>query len=311
MPSFQINDAEWEALTGLPLLSREVYFVLRRFMDYRSGITGGPARRISYQSLSEELYVEPHQGIKGGSPTINELRRAIQWLERAELVTRDTASNKGQKQLVFQLVLASRDYSVRNKVNSKCTVEVDSHLNTPQPSNCGDSTGDMNSEDGRPKTAKVNIPPESGLPSTPQRAHETSPYRFAMTESWQPTQKGWSATVTRNGLTPDLLTTDALAEFRSYWINRPDKHQSQGQWEHALAQHLKREYRREQRNTNRTKQAGQRTGTARPRSAVDRVKQNIADRRAAEAAAESPGTVVGGDDGDLRPPLDGEFWRPT
>src|SRR5690606_40713595 len=89
MPAFQINDDEREALRGLPMLAREVYvFGIRPFMDYASGIVG-VKRRISYQSISEELYVEPHQGIKGGSPTVNELRRAIQWLERAGLVTRD------------------------------------------------------------------------------------------------------------------------------------------------------------------------------------------------------------------------------
>src|SRR5690606_1144813 len=175
-----------------------------------SGIVG-VKRRISYQSISEELYVEPHQGIKGGSPTVNELRRAIQWLERAGLVTRDSASNKGQKQLVFQLVYASRDQSVRNKVNSKCTVEVNNDLNDCKDSNGAGCSDYLNSEADIPETAKVHIPPVSDLPSTTHRARDDSGFtqqRFAMHDDWVPTPKGWKATAIRNGIAPESLNPD-------------------------------------------------------------------------------------------------------
>lgn len=66
MRSFQINDEEREALRGLPMLAREIYvFALRPFMDFATGIVG-ERRGISWKSIAEELYVEPHQGIKGG-----------------------------------------------------------------------------------------------------------------------------------------------------------------------------------------------------------------------------------------------------
>lgn len=69
MPSFQINDEEREALRGLPMLAREIYvFALRPFMDFATGIVG-ERRGISWKSIAEELYVEPHQGIKGGEPS--------------------------------------------------------------------------------------------------------------------------------------------------------------------------------------------------------------------------------------------------
>lgn len=314
MPAFQINDDEREALRGLPMLAREVYvFGIRPFMDYASGIVG-VKRRISYQSISEELYVEPHQGIKGGSPTVNELRRAIQWLERAGLVTRDADSNKGQKQLVFQLVFATRDQSVRNKVNSKCTVELNNDLNSAETSNHAGYSGELNSEADRPKTAKVNIPPVSDLPTTTLRAHDDSeltPQRFAMHDDWIPTPKGWKATATRNGIQAESLTAEALGEFRSYWINRPDKHQSQGQWEHSLAQTIKRTHARSNGHDRTTEgpSAHQQRDPARPRSAVDRVKQAIAERQAREAAAVPAGQALDEDDRDVRPPLDGECWR--
>ncbi|MGG2690928.1 hypothetical protein ACQYZC_23675, partial [Pseudomonas aeruginosa] len=73
MPSFQINDEEREALRGLPMLAREIYvFALRPFMDFATGIVG-ERRGISWKSIAEELYVEPHQGIKGGEPSEKEL----------------------------------------------------------------------------------------------------------------------------------------------------------------------------------------------------------------------------------------------
>ncbi|BAQ39289.1 hypothetical protein Z046_31700 [Pseudomonas aeruginosa VRFPA09] len=68
MPSFQINDEEREALRGLPMLAREIYvFAVRPFMDFATGVVG-ERRGISWKSIAEELYVEPHQGIKGGGP---------------------------------------------------------------------------------------------------------------------------------------------------------------------------------------------------------------------------------------------------
>lgn len=47
----------------------------------------------------------------------------------------------------------------------------------------------------------------------------------------------------------------------------------------------------------------------RPRSAVDEVREAIRRREAAEAAAAAAGQALAQDDGDLRPPLDGEFRR--
>lgn len=141
----------------------------------------------------------------------------------------------------------------------------------------------------------------------------TKQSEFSMTESWEPNPRSFKAMLKTNGMTGIPITPDHVMEFRSFWMASPDTQRTQGRWEHALAQHLKREYRREQTNsrTNQTSSADQRPGKPRARSAVDSVKQAIADRRAAEAAAQSAGAPVGGDDGDLRPPLDGEFRRVT
>ncbi|MDI4212269.1 DnaT-like ssDNA-binding domain-containing protein, partial [Pseudomonas aeruginosa] len=50
-----------------------------------------------------------------------------------------------------------------------------------------------------------------------------------MHEGWVPSAKGWAATLVRNGIGTYQLRDDELLEFRSYWINRPEKYQSQGQ----------------------------------------------------------------------------------
>lgn len=111
MPSFQINDEEREALRGLPMLAREIYvFALRPFMDFATGVVG-ERRGISWKSIAEELYVEPHQGIKGGEPSEKELRRALVWLQKVGLV----GPNLAERRLIFELPKASRDQSVRKK----------------------------------------------------------------------------------------------------------------------------------------------------------------------------------------------------
>ncbi len=59
-----LNDEELLALTGLPDIHIRLYiFGIRRYMDYTNGVVG-VKRRISYQSLSEVLYIEPIRGVK-------------------------------------------------------------------------------------------------------------------------------------------------------------------------------------------------------------------------------------------------------
>ncbi|WP_262337374.1 hypothetical protein [Legionella genomosp. 1] len=66
-----INPQELSALAGLPYVQQVAYLTgIRPYMDRKTLIVGGVKRRISYQSLSEALYVEPHQGItNSGSPS--------------------------------------------------------------------------------------------------------------------------------------------------------------------------------------------------------------------------------------------------
>lgn len=246
MPAFQINDDEREALRGLPMLAREIYvFGLRPFMDFGSGVVG-VKRGVSWKSIAEELYVEPHQGIKGGEPTEKELRRALAWLQRSGLV----GPNQADRRLVFELQLATRDQSARKKVGSKWADEVGSYLGGAQPSNDEPLTEEEGREVGGGELLKVGTPPVSDLPTASSaREQPNDAGRFVMHDQWEPSARGWSAALFRNALDPGSLTDERLREFRSYWINRTDKYQSQGQWEHELAQALIRAKRRDESRT--------------------------------------------------------------
>ncbi len=62
-----MNSEELAVLAGLPHIQQLTYLRgIRPYMDVKTGLVG-VKRGISYQSISEQLYVEPHQGIKSQS----------------------------------------------------------------------------------------------------------------------------------------------------------------------------------------------------------------------------------------------------
>lgn len=149
MAGFLIGDAEQEAMTGLPYMLIALYLYLRKHMDYSSGIVGR-SRGISYQSLSEALYIEPHSGIKGGSPHRSAIRRALESLERAGLLKR----SNNQKLLIFKLPLAQVGLITPKKPDTNPTQETD----TPRasPVKAKSNKADI------PKTAEPDIHQVSG-----------------------------------------------------------------------------------------------------------------------------------------------------
>jgi len=163
-------------MRGLSLLARSVYaFGLRPYMDYRTGLVG-VARGISYQSIAEELYVEPGPGITdSGSPSVRQLERAVVRLERAGLVARDASANERARKLVFRLPLAASDQSAPNKVVGKRWDQPVGDPVEPEASNgagCEDvPVGDPVGE----KTAEVVPPPVSGNNNTGEGARVKTP----------------------------------------------------------------------------------------------------------------------------------------
>lgn len=106
-----ITEEEMTALDGLPWLSFCLYVkAIKPRMDYQTHRVG-EYPRISWTALAEWLYVEPHPGVKGGSPSRDQLRRAINWLVKAGIIEVRSLG----RQLIFECLLAKQGNSVQNK----------------------------------------------------------------------------------------------------------------------------------------------------------------------------------------------------
>lgn len=150
---FKINQQERNALKGLPHLPRLTYLeAIRPYMDYATGIVG-IRRGISYQSLREELYVETQRGNAGGSPSKDQMRRAVKTLERAELIS---IQSEG-KRLILKCELATTDYCDQNLLARRAPHDA----TTRAPSKNISKTSDCDF-----KTEKANIS-KNALPATP------------------------------------------------------------------------------------------------------------------------------------------------
>lgn len=143
-----INQQELAALIGLPYIQQITYLLgIRPYMD-RGTLTVGIKRRISYQSLAETLYIEPHPGIQSGSPSRQQLRRIIKSLERAGLIQIESS----ETQLILKCPLANTHYSAQNKTDTKPTQQPNTKTNTKKPDNLSDddfnqSKANTNKED--------------------------------------------------------------------------------------------------------------------------------------------------------------------
>ena len=111
MMDFVINGDELEVICGLPHIQQLTYLRgIRPYMDVKTGLVG-IKRRISYQSIAEQLYVEPHQGIKSQSFSRDQVRRAVSGLVRTGIIE---VQSEGM-QLILKCKLATRAFPVQNK----------------------------------------------------------------------------------------------------------------------------------------------------------------------------------------------------
>jgi hypothetical protein len=108
---FLINENELAVLYGLPHIQQLTYLRgIRPYMDVKTGLVG-IKRGISYQSLAEQLYIEPHPGIKSVSYSRAQMRRALAGLERSGLINLQSEG----LQLILKCSLATLGYFVQNK----------------------------------------------------------------------------------------------------------------------------------------------------------------------------------------------------
>lgn len=102
-----------------------------------------------------------------------------------------------------------------------------------------------------------------------QEHTHTAQTKFSLHDAWEPDPQTFTAVLFRNGMANQTFEADQLLEFRSYWISRPDDLKTQAQWEHALAQQLKRQARTQQANGGTPNETGRRTAQSRTRNAHD------------------------------------------
>lgn len=123
---FILNTEELTVLYGLPHIQQLAYLRgIRPYMDYKTYIVG-VKRKISYASIAEQLYIEPHPGIKAQSFSRDQVRRAVAGLVRVGIVSvlSDDLS------LILKRELASVHFSVQNKAAIKPSTKGD--IKSPQ-----------------------------------------------------------------------------------------------------------------------------------------------------------------------------------
>lgn len=325
MTAILISDAEWELLAGEPAELLKLYAALKRRMDFSTGIAGIKTL-INEIVLREGFTVDPIPGRAAPRPYTREMgRSAIRRLEKIGAI-------KVIGSLIFEFPHARRDQSVQNSYNQAATKLQPRQQPSEKPLEASKHAASTQCDGGAEtglfleQLPSCNLLPDSGNTSTATSSPRTSrdpPDRFPMHDAWLPSPDGWPATLARNAMRGYPLRDDDLLEFRSYWITRPDKPKSQGQWEHELAQTLKRKRRREETRSNHGLPTESGITRARGRfgqrslSAAEQVDLAIEEQRAELAkACGTTGTGLAGepmaDHGpDLWPPLDGEFWRDT
>ena len=188
MMDYKINQQERDALKGLPHLPRLTYFEIRPFMDYTTGIVG-IKRGISYQSLREELYVEPHTGyVNSGSPSKQQLRRALQTLERAGLISIQSIGKK----LILKCELATWDYCVQNKPDTNPTHQPGANPTSKNNiktndygfSNAKADTG-KSAQPGTPPVSDININIFVFLKNEFEKFWQIYPVKIGKEKSWE------------------------------------------------------------------------------------------------------------------------------
>lgn len=183
MASTSWNDAEDEALEGLPLLAQVLYLRgLRAAMDYATGMVGRQPHGVSWRTLGNVLFVEPARGrSEHGSPTQKALRFAVNILERAGLVE----VRSGDRELLFFLPLADRDESAQTNRGRRRADVGQTNRGSTNDSQVPDATvengggagiqGRRRAEGGTPNRGRY---PESGIedktPLTPRRKSKAS-----------------------------------------------------------------------------------------------------------------------------------------
>ncbi len=164
-----LSDEEFQAFYELEAFCFKLYVtVLRRYMDYSTGIVGGVKRRISLRCMQEAMYVKPKRGIpanKTGTPHESKIRRSLENLKAHGII--DQIPHK--MYLIFHLPLAIRDKSVQKIPDANSTPITDANLDTLKTASRPDTArvealkhAEADANLDTPKTSIPDTPPVSG-----------------------------------------------------------------------------------------------------------------------------------------------------
>ncbi|MHA6847292.1 hypothetical protein [Ralstonia syzygii] len=156
--AFVITGDEWQALAAVDHLACRLYLVLRRCMDFRTGVVGGPLKAISWQALREHTEVPGRPGVRYFRPTEQQLRRRVEQLEKCGLLRRISEGLT----LKFRMLLARTDSCVQKKAGGGATGE-------KKPEKASRGAGSRQGGAGR-RSAKADTHPFPGntsIPSSP------------------------------------------------------------------------------------------------------------------------------------------------
>lgn len=200
-------------------------------MDYTNGIVG-QKRHISYQSLAEEMYVEPHQGIEKtetGYPSKSKLQRALKALQKIGLIEQI----KHRRYLIFRCILAKQDFQASKKADTKSIPKIRGHIDTTYSQENIDITGltlDFDFQADTPKTPFANQKADTP-PVYPVKAKEKESLRDSKKKSFP---QGFCVTANHIQLAKENQWPNPHTEFDAF----KDYHLSKGtkfvDWDRAF-----------------------------------------------------------------------------
>ncbi len=263
--SFKFSYQERAALRGRSLLQIGIYVMaIRPYMDYATGFVG-IKRGISQQSIAEELYEEPGPGITGGSPSKGQIKRGINALIKAGLITRHSR----YKKMILRCELAETDLTEANSfVQEKASLKPTPLDDLSKRQNEHLESGSyeiFTAEEDATKIAKAATPPVSENTNTLSQEKSSSNF---ISEGFQP-----SPIIIEKAKQHDCPTAtcrDELAKFISF-------HQSKGNrrcnWNAEFLGWLLRakQYHQERKNVKQSHSCKKRYSGNKNQSAVDRV----------------------------------------
>lgn len=233
-----MNALEFEALAaeGLPHECQLLYVrVLRRYMDYKTGVVGR-ARRLTYLMMREVIEVVRPQRSKVPSQVYSQ--RQVRWfLEQLEAVG---LVKRLPEPLVFHCCLATTDLvrpDVQRQYNGT-TASLTTACGEDQK-NLKDQSidGFENSNSVSIKNSQVNLQRHTSVSPINSLSSLSTREKFSMREDWHPVDEVrvseylLSFGVDVRGCS-DWQKGRVLDQFVSYWVNeRPGVSYTQAVWE--------------------------------------------------------------------------------